>query len=389
MKPEVPNPPLQVAMATSDDRQEILFLWNEFILRHRFKHNWEEILSHVFNEGNPKVYENCAIVRDQWQIVAAGCLVPMTLQLAGIAVEVGVLTGIVTRPEYRRQGLLAKINQRLIQLMEEKDLSLGLLWGYRDRYRPFGFEICGKRNRYFIPKRKFSVVSSEDISKIREFSLDKDKRLIDEIARVQFLSRKEVRDHHHQLFCRANLRTCVYDNPGNSALVSINGEKPADAKQLEVFYTAGSFDKVKVLLDHLMSGSSYEECVVIGRPDLTEKDEAFYDFYEWFHSEHLCNIRINDLEKLLDQLRPALQPVLDQLKCRIHLSMKNRDKTQTWLGGPLKADKKFTGHYTDTQMVRLLFGPERPWELPFTDQNAKLLGSLFPLPFYISPFEGV
>lgn len=392
MKNELLNIKPQVLMATINDRDEILFLWNEYILRHRFKHSWEEILSHVFNEANQSVYENCAIIKDNGKIVAAGCLVPMTLRLAGIKLDVGVLTGIVTHPQYRRKGFMDKIVQKLIELMQEKDLALGLLWGYRDRYKRFGFEICGKRNRYFIPKRKFSQVSADEISKIREFSKEKDRKLVDKIACVQFLSLKGAENNHCDLFCRGNLRTFIYDDIYNPALIAINIERPLDAKQLEVLYMAGDFQNAKRLLDSLMFDSSYEECVICGKPDLAEDQNNFYEFYEWFCSEHICNVRINNFQSLMQKLQPLVASDIDQLPCAIKLSINNRDKAQccssAWVGTK-KSGNQFFGQYTDIQMVRLLFGPERPSELPFVGKKAKLLNSVFPLSFYISAIEGV
>ncbi len=381
----------EVLMATADDREEILSLWNDHILRHRFKHSWEEILSHVFNESNSSVYENCAIIKDNEKVVAAGCLVPMTLRLAGVMLDVGVLTGIVTHPQYRRQGFMQRIVQRLIERMDQKNLCLGILWGYRDRYKRFGFEICGKRKRYFIPKRKFSQLPQECICKIREFSKAKDQKLVEKLAPMQFLSLKGADNFSCDLLCRGNLKTFVYDDFDHFALVSINIEKQPDAKELEVLYMAGNFESARRLLDHLMFGSSYEECVIVGDPDLSEDQNKFYEFYEWFYTGHLCNIRINDFAGLMKKLEPLLAADNERLPVALKLSINNRSEPMCWrtgYPGAKNPHSEFCGDYTDTQMVRFLFGPESPSQLLFAGGGAKVLNSVFPIPLYISAIEG-
>lgn len=389
MNPVNLNTEFDAVLADLNDRTELLFLWNEYILRHRFKNDWERMLSHVFNERNPRIYQKCAVVRGKEGILAAGCMVPMVLRLKGVAVDAGVLTGIVTRPESRRQGLMAKINQRLIALMGEQKIPVSILWGFRDRYQKFGFEICGKRNKYFIPARKLGDLAQEDRLKIRPISLAKDKALLTSIARVENLSVKGLRDSYLDLFVRGNVTTLIYEDARFPAVVAFNAETLAGAKQLDVFYHAGHFESVKKILTWLKINSLFVDCVALtGRTDLERSDEAFFSFYEWFHTEHICNLRINDFTALMKTLEPRLQSAIDALGCKIQLKMKRGNNVQAWTGIPRNIKEQFEIELTDLQMVRLLFGPERPWELPFIGEKGKVLDSLFPIPFYISPFEG-
>jgi len=381
----------KVTYATIEDRTEIHELWNNYILRGRFGHDWEAIQYHAFG-NNEKIYENCIVIRDGDIIVSAIALIPMTLKLIGEKMPIGVITGVVTRPEYRCIGLMTKLMNYAIVEMEKRKYILSILWGYRDRYARFGYEICGRQNAYYIPKRKFENITNEqkaNIHDISTFNLTEVKEKL--FCEAIHLTIDDLINYSHRVFKRALVKTYIYYHTDHMALVTVNAAPNPSEKKLEVLYKSGNFEGVLVLLSWLMADSNYEECIVYAPSFLGKEDKDFYDFYEWLVTKHMCNIRINNFKALMNYLAPYISERIDTNKEIFELSMRRDEKIETRRLNRNNTDVpyKYYGEYSDIEMVRIIFGPERPCELPFIYSKDLMLTQLFPIPFYLTPFEGL
>ncbi len=375
---------LKIVKARPEDQKELLYLYDEYILKHRFGCDWKTWAYHIFGDREIDWHKGCLLIKHQGRIIATVTVIPMVLKVAGIPVEVGVITGVVTLPEFRRQGMMVRLMQRANDMMREDKQPIGLLWGYRDRYRHFGFELGGKHTRYFIPRRKFRDATEAEKQKIREIRLPEDKKFIQGLTDVRNLYLKDSAEYHVRVFNRGIARSYIFDDLSHPAIVTINISPLLDAKYLEVHYANGRFEEILIVLNWLMSNSKCSECVFIGAPFPRERKEDFFNFCEWSHSEHACNVRINDFERLMKQLQSSLSMKIEKTGYAVKLSMKQDGALSSWASCVRideDSDTCFAGTFSDTQMVKILFGPERPSELPFVGRKGGILDTLFPLSF--------
>jgi len=383
---------MTIRTGTENDRRELLYLWEEYILRHRFLRGWQAIEYHIFEDNRFEWYRHCLVVEKDGRIVAALALIPMVMNIANILIKVGVITGVVTIPEFRKQGLMTFLMQRAGNKMFEEKQLLGLLWGYRDRYKHFGFELCGKRNRYFVPRRKFSNITEAEKDKIREVEWQKDEGFVEKLANFNNLYLSGLSGYRSRVFKRAVLNSYIFDDNDNPAIVTINNSPVAESGHLEIYYANGRFQEIMAILNMLMVSPQYKECVFVGEPLLSEGEDRFYNFYEWFNSEHICNVRINDFLDLMKHLEPYFSLKASNAGCDIKLSMTRNSQEATWTlqsNAKISSVRRYEGTFSDTEIVRILFGSEKPSELPFVKEEDSLLDDFFPVPFKILPFEGV
>ncbi|MFA6091805.1 MAG: GNAT family N-acetyltransferase [Elusimicrobiota bacterium] len=378
---------LESQAATKLDQEELLFLWDEYILRNRFGKNWQEIGSHIFAVDGFDPYEHCIVSRESGKIISAVAIMPMSLKISGLWVDTGLITGVVTRPEARGRGLMSLLMRESETFMARKKQPLAILWGYRDRYGRFGYESCGSRNKFFVPKRKFQPIGEEERSRLRKLDGSRDKQLLSTIIGEGNLTLKNVPHHAARVFGKALQTTYVFDDPSRPALVSFSNSQDPAKRTLEVLHAGGDFNGVKALLDWKMAQSEYGDCSIYADPSLA-RDPIFFRFYEWAHREYAAHIRINDFDALMAKLAPSIVPHLDSLGRSVRLTMKRGDSEYPWSSCPNDSHPTIGVTLSDTQMVRLLLGPEKPSELPFIPENGRILDAVFPLPFHIIPIEG-
>lgn len=378
-----------LSKATGADRSEILELWDEHILRHRFGHGWEAIESHVYCGRSPEVYEHCLVARDRdRRIVSVLAALPMTLSIRGAALGTTVITGVVTRPEYRGIGLMTRLIEAALDPTANSGRPLALLWGHRDRYRRFGFEICGGLKRSYVPARKLPPPAAEDAARVRELVPAEDADAIGALGLRRNLVPDGVGCRPSDLYRRALQRTYVFERGAARAMATVNVSPVASEACLEVLHVAGDPGALQILLGALMMTGEYGECAIV-QPVHADDDVSrwLFEMGEWLRIEHVCNIRINSLVTLMDLVEPHIAPALDDLGLSVRLGMTRDRERQEWSRELAPGARCVAAELSDTEMVRLLFGPERPNDLPFLTDEVRALDGFLPVPFYVSPLE--
>ncbi len=380
-----------VSRAAASDREEILGLWDEVILRGRFGADWAGIDSHIFGTGSPDSAEHVLVARDTsnpGRICATVAAIPMTMLIEGLPVGAIAITGVATRPEYQRRGLMARLLEEAFDSLDATERPLTVLWGYRDRYRRFGFEICGARTTQFVPRRKFSGPSPVDVAAVRELRVPEDAAIIDEYGVPANLVLDGHPGHLDRVYGRALQHTCVYEGPRGRALATVPAAAADAAETLEVLHVVGDAEAAAALLEVLMADGDYGECAV-RQPPLASGPlgEYVHMLGEWFRIEHICNLRINDLAALMSALGPRIDERLARAGLRLSVRMSRGDREQMWESGG--EGLAVALDLEDHRLVRVLFGPERPSDLPLVPPVGQVLDAVLPLRFDVTPLEGL
>ncbi len=135
--------------------------------RNYFSENYLYLLKDVFgaDEGEPK---GSYIVEDKGKILSHVGLYPIELVAAGVKLTAGGIGNVATHPEARGRGYMRKLLERAISDMEEGGVHISVLWGDRQRYGNFGWEVAGEKLNLSFSARSFEKAGVKEIKDIEE-----------------------------------------------------------------------------------------------------------------------------------------------------------------------------------------------------------------------------
>ena len=97
-----------------------------------------------------KTHQSYLLVDDHDELISSCQVHTRTLEFNGKPIQVSFLVGIFTLPKYRGLGYMKEMLNKLIDILEHRDL-LTFIQGYNpDLYIPFGFEKIYCRNHYWL-----------------------------------------------------------------------------------------------------------------------------------------------------------------------------------------------------------------------------------------------
>jgi hypothetical protein len=73
------------------------------------------------------------------QIVATTCLIPWEMTFEGVPLRAAQMEQVLSRPDFRRQGLVKILVRRFMQAVQERGYDLSFIWGIPYYYRQFGY----------------------------------------------------------------------------------------------------------------------------------------------------------------------------------------------------------------------------------------------------------
>ena len=101
----------------------------------------------------PQATECSLILKSQGKIAGHVGTYPLELKVGPSTVVTGAIGGVAADPQVRGRGIMSKLMNRSIEIMEEKQMPLSVLWGDRQRYRNFGYETCGVKYQISFTRR--------------------------------------------------------------------------------------------------------------------------------------------------------------------------------------------------------------------------------------------
>ncbi len=345
---------------------------------------------------SPEILKNCLIMKDGDRVVSHVEYVDQTLQVGNANIKVAGISGVATLLSYRGQGLMTKLLNHSISLMEEEGYVFSELGGNTQRYRRFGWENGGRAWVFDINHGSCSEVALPVGWKVRTYV-----GTVEDLALVQALHDQEpmgvVRTPkmYPALLSRLGHEAYLATGPGGETAYLVANIDDRQHQRIMEFGGAG--EGVHVLLGYLL-GEGGAESLTVSSPWSHPVNPTFFKLSVGWHVRCLRMIRIVDLAG-------ALQGFSGQLKAR-------------YAQRGLEGDREFSLALADTdqqatlrfshkgvtveegvskqaltlgrlEMVRFLFGPGSPAQVVELPPEAKFLEALLPLDFYVWANESV
>lgn len=129
-----------------EDFEEVMDFLDFAFVEHG-AHRFESLLPAIYRPTQALMNCNYAIKRDG-AIRAVVGLFPKKLHLADRVLRVAGIGGVSTHRRYRGQGLMKRLMGHCLDVMAREGFHLSFLRGQRQRYRYFGYELCGNPTEF-------------------------------------------------------------------------------------------------------------------------------------------------------------------------------------------------------------------------------------------------
>lgn len=96
------------------------------------------------------------VVEDNGKLVSHVGLFKMKAISFGHSIIMGGIGGVATLPEERGKGYMTVLLNHVINVMKRDGIPLSVLWGDRQRYGAFGWEVAGQKQALYITSRSLS-----------------------------------------------------------------------------------------------------------------------------------------------------------------------------------------------------------------------------------------
>ncbi len=126
--------------------------------------------------------ESSLILRSQDKIVGHVGIYPLELVVGPSTITAGGIGAVGVDPRARGRGYMSNLMERSIQIMEERKIPLSVLWGNRQRYMHFGYEVCGQKyqlefDRRSMPRAGIEPSDVEEVDPCDEAVIEKIREL--------------------------------------------------------------------------------------------------------------------------------------------------------------------------------------------------------------------
>jgi len=234
------------------------------------------------------------VLEEDGRIVSHVGLFPLELSSLGARIKIGGIGGVATLPGERKKGYMSMLLKHVGSLMKQKGWPLSVLWGDRQRYYSFGWDVAGLKYSLTITARSLERACVRPV-KVEEFSPEE---AAPKVERLHSSLKMRIERRHHILALRKQgIRIWIGDegyaissgeigSPRILEVASLEGKEVelvggvmehcfGDSASVEV----NAFDTER--LERLVKAASYWEIVPEGLfriMDITGLLEAFKDF---------------------------------------------------------------------------------------------------------------
>jgi len=176
--------------------------WDEFLrfLELCYGHSrdyFPRYLTQLYRAEDEALSSFLVLEKDR-RIVSHVGLFPLEIVSFGTHVTVGGIGGVATLPEERGKGHMSRLLNHAAEIMRERGWPLSVLWGDRQRYHAFGWEIAGVKYSLYMTVRSFDR-AKVGAAKVRETSLEEATPVV---GRIQSILPLRVNRKHTDLNLR-------------------------------------------------------------------------------------------------------------------------------------------------------------------------------------------
>jgi len=143
---------------------------------------------HLYRESNA---HNLRHIRVNGRISSSVSIYPARVQWGEAILKVGGIGGVATDPSYRKQGYAGMVLEDCLRVMESEGYDLSLLWtGIPDYYRRWGWENAGEVWKFFIDRSTITYLPSAPSGEV--LTSPTDARAIDAVQKLHTEARRGV-----------------------------------------------------------------------------------------------------------------------------------------------------------------------------------------------------
>jgi len=379
--------------ATLEDFDPLIQLMDECFPRDKELGGMLPRWPHCFRKDR---IQNSLIIKDGTKVVShVGCI-DQTVMLAQGEVRVAGISGVGTKPEYRRRGLMTKILLHTEDFLKQEGYAISDLGGNRQRYAHFGWEVGGRAWQFNMTARSLGAEDRPTGFEVARYS-----GTADEVERTLLLNRrqrigvKRDRNTHTILLSRLGKEVFLARRRGVvEAYVVIDRQE----KWAHIGEFAGIADGVHSILLHLVDSLGVESAAVPS-PWSHPVNERLRAVSSGWQVNCLRNIKIIDLMATLKAFSRQISRRCRDLGLRpartLTLGIEGESRAVKVGFSPRGTSVRPTRAGKDaivlprTEMVQFLFGPGSPGGVTDLPSKALFLDALLPLDFHMWPNETV
>lgn len=373
--------------ASVDDFDSLIQLMDECFPRDKELGGMLPRWPHCFRKDK---IQNSLIIKDGSRVVShVGCI-DQTVMLGQGEVRAAGISGVGTKPEYRRRGLMTKILLHTEDFLKQEGYAISDLGGNRQRYGHFGWEVGGRAWQFNMTARSLGAEDRPAGFEVVRYSGTRD-----EVETTLLLNRRQRIGVKRDL----NLHAILLGRLGKEVLLAKRkGVVEAYAvidrqeKWAHMGEFAGSADGVHSILLHLVDSLGVES-MAVPSPWSHPVNERLCAVSSGWQVNCLRNIKIIDLLATLKAfckqiseryrglgLRPArtLNLGIEGEPGTVKVGFSQRGTSMR----PTRV-KKNAIMLPRTEMVQFLFGPGSPEGIVDLPPKALFLDALLPLDFYM------
>lgn len=318
---------------------------------------------------------NMRIIKEQGQVLAHALLKYHFIKTPIGLFKVGAIGSVVTHPAHRGRGLSHAILTECLETAQREACDFVILWSnLHDFYRKVGFELGGSEVALWldqdvqVPNENLRFVQSHQISP------EALQRLYSQHTVGSMRSVEEIRKY---LTIPGMRVFTAWDSMNQLQAYAIEG-KGVDLKNY-IHEWGGGVSKLLPLLFH-MRRTIGESLTVIAPAHAQNLIQQLYGLGVTAHHGHLGMVKILNFKSMADKICRWCRA-----KGFEEFSMENH------------ADKFIIGYKKEkielssySELVKLLFGPERPAALLMAPPALKaVLDEAFPMPMWIWGWDSV
>lgn len=364
----------------------MLFLEKSYGHSHYF---FPRVFPHVWGEETID-YENRLIVKEKGKIVSHVGIFPLIMFIENTEIKMGGIGGVATLPEFRGKGYMSKLMNSSLQKMKENGYPLSILWGDRQRYGYFGYEITGKTVIFTLSRR--SLRRSIKLPLVNPVRLEEKGDLLKKIIFIhneEPIHIKRKKQDYALIFTKPGLVTYIGEREGKFAYSSFYGEQfPSSLGEC-----GGNPEILFSLIYNLLERWGRESIEIPFPYFPTNLFFSLLRVCSHWHFQSLGMVKILSLREIINSYYPFIERKAQRLglKGELILEIKeSKERITLDLDSGLTLKENGEGDekicLPEKEMVKVLF--ESPYMVNI-NKSSPLLHLLFPLPLYIDPFDRI
>lgn len=317
---------------------------------------------------------NMRIIVDKGEIVAHAVFKPMVIKTPAGIFKVAGIGSVVTNDRYRNQGYSTRIIESCLEAARKADCDFAILWtDLYDFYRRMGFELAGSESTILID-RALAPTTSYTFNDSNRIAPDAILRVFQQHSVSSY---RTVEDIRASLAIPNSRVSTAWDTTGKLVAYVIEG-KGADLDGY-VHEWGGSTSALLALLTHMRTKQK-RDLRIIAPAHAANFTSRLTELGCAHHSGYLGMLKILNMGSVFAKIhRHARTLGYSDLVLEI------RDgKSHFGRGNQIYSTD------SDADMLRLIFGPERPSAIhSFDSATAEAFDQIFPVPMWIWGWDSV